>query len=70
MMPAQTRMKANNVPMLVRSTISSMLAKDEMPPTMTPVQMVVMWGVLYFGWAFAAHAGSSPSRAIEKKMRG
>ena len=27
-------------------------------------------GVRYFGWTLAAHAGSSPSRAIEKKMRG
>ena len=29
-----------------------------------------MCGVRYFGWTFAAHAGSSPSRPIEKKMRG
>ena len=27
-------------------------------------------GVRYFGWTLAAQAGSRPSRAIEKKMRG
>ena len=29
-----------------------------------------MCGVRYFGCTFAAHGGSRPSRAIEKKMRG
>ena len=40
------------------------------PPRTTPVRIVVTCGVRYFGWTFAAHGGSRPSRAIEKKMRG
>ena len=35
-----------------------------------PVTSVVTCGVRYFGWILAAHCGSSPSRAIAKKMRG
>src|SRR6185437_16657521 len=38
--------------------------------TNTPVRMVPTYGVLYLGWTFAITGGSSPSRAIEKKMRG
>ena len=40
------------------------------PATNIPVRMVVMCGVRYFGCTRAAHDGRSPSRAIEKKMRG
>ena len=29
-----------------------------------------MYGIAVLGWSFAAHCGSSPSRAIAKKMRG
>src|SRR5881396_3564700 len=44
-MPAATRIKANNVPMLHTSAISSILATAEMAATKTPVRMVGMWGV-------------------------
>jgi hypothetical protein len=49
MMPMHTSMKANSVPMFVRSTISSMLATALTPPTSTPVRMVETWGVLKVG---------------------
>jgi hypothetical protein len=68
--PADTSTKANNVPMLVRSTTSEMFANAENAATNTPVRMVPTYGVLYFGCTFAITGGSSPSRAIEKKMRG
>ena len=45
----QTSMKANRVPMLVRLSIDSMLAKAAMPPTKMPVRIVVTWGVLKRG---------------------
>ena len=69
-MPTQTRMKAKRVPMLVRSTISSIEATAATPPTRTPVRMVVTCGVLKRGWTLAKTGGRRPSRAIEKKMRG
>ena len=69
-MPSATRTKAKSVPMFVNSTISPMFANPANRPTTAPVRMVVMWGVWYFGWIFAAQAGSRPSRAIVKKMRG
>ena len=69
-MPRQTSTKAKRVPMLVRSTISSMLAKAATPPTATPVRIVVTCGVRKRGWTRANDCGSRPSRAIEKKMRG
>ncbi len=40
-MPTHTNMKAKRVPMLVRSTISSMLVNIEVTPTATPVMIVV-----------------------------
>src|SRR5437763_16696213 len=69
-MPTQTRTNANRVPMLVSATTLLMLAIEAKTATTIPVSQVVMWGVRYFGWTFAAHCGSRPSRAIEKKMRG
>ena len=69
-MPTQTSTKAKRVPMLVSSTTSLMLAIAANTATTTPVSQVVTCGVRYFGWTFAAHCGSRPSRAIEKKMRG
>src|SRR6185437_3168207 len=68
--PADTSTNANSVPMLVRSTTSEMFANAENVATNTPVRMVPTYGVLYFGCTFAITGGSSPSRAIEKKMRG
>ena len=38
--------------------------------TTMPVMSVVVYGMRLTGWIFAAHCGSSPSRAIAKKMRG
>src|SRR6476620_9681911 len=68
--PTQTRIKANRVPMFVKLTISSTVANAAMPPTATPVSIVVTYGVLNRGWTLANTEGSNPSRAIEKKMRG
>ena len=45
MIPTQTSMNAKSVPMFVRSTISSMLAKALTTPTSTPVRIVETWGV-------------------------
>ena len=56
-MPTATSTKANSVPMLVSCTISSMLANPAKTPTKTPVRIVVMCGVLYFGWTLAAQDG-------------
>ena len=63
-------MKANRVPMFVKLTISSTVAKAAMPPTNTPVKIVVTCGVLNFGCTEAKTEGSKPSRAIEKKILG
>ena len=38
-------MKANNVPMFVRSAREPMSVSIATPPTATPVQIVVMYGV-------------------------
>ena len=70
MTPAATSAKAKSVPMLVSSTSSLMLAMEEQTATKTPVRMVVTCGVRKRGCTLAAHAGSRPSRPIEKKMRG
>jgi len=66
----QTRMKAKSVPMLVRSTISSSEKKLEVTATARPVTKVVTWGVRKRGCTLAKDWGSSPSRAMAKKMRG
>jgi len=68
-MPMQMRMKANKVPMLVRSTISSIDANAENPATTTPVIIVVTCGVLKRLWTLAQNGGSSPSRDIHEKNR-
>ena len=70
MTPAETSTKAKSVPMLVSSTTSLMLVTLANSATTMPVRIVVTCGVRYFGWIFAAHCGSRPSRAMEKKMRG
>ena len=55
----------------VGQIVDLVLVHDEAPSaTTSPVTTVVMCGVRYFGWILAAHPGSSPSRAIAKKMRG
>ena len=56
--------------MLVSSTTSLMFRNVAQTATTTPVRMVVTWGVRCLGCTLAAHFGSRPSRAIEKKMRG
>src|SRR6266850_296800 len=68
--PMHTRMKANSVPMFVRSTISSILVNIAHTPTATPVRMVVTCGVRNLGCTLAKDGGNSPSRAIEKKILG
>ena len=45
----QTSRNANKVPMFVRLSIDSILAKAAMPPTKMPVRIVVTCGVLNFG---------------------
>jgi hypothetical protein len=69
-MPMQTRMKANRVPMLVRSTMASSDVKVAVTATTRPVTMVVMCGVWKRGWTRAKIGGSRPSRDMAKKMRG
>src|SRR5438552_3355260 len=49
MTPRQTRMKAKSVPMLVRSASEPISTTAAMPPTKTPVQIVVICGVRNFG---------------------
>src|SRR6185503_1354900 len=68
--PTHTSTNAKRVPMFVKLTISSTVAIAAMPPTATPVRIVVTCGVLKRGCTLANTDGSSPSRAIEKKMRG
>src|SRR5436190_7407126 len=57
MIPAATRMKANKVPMLQRSTTSLMLLTAANPATNKPVRIVVDHGVLNRGWTLAAQRG-------------
>src|SRR5579862_9001207 len=47
--PTATSTKANKVPMLHKSVASSILSACATAATKTPVKMVVMCGVLYFG---------------------
>src|ERR1043165_383807 len=69
-MPAATRINANKVPMFVNWTSSSRFATEAAKATITPVIIVVTWGVLNLGWTLEAQLGSRPSRPIEKKIRG
>ena len=68
--PMHTRTNAKSVPKVVSCTISSMLALPAKNATTLPASQVVTWGVWDVGCTLAAHRGSRPSRAIEKKMRG
>src|SRR6185503_5955827 len=68
--PADTSTNANKVPMFVRSTTSAMFANAANVPTNRPVRIVPTYGVRYFGCTLENAFGSSPSRDIEKKMRG
>ncbi len=63
-------MKANSVPMLVRSTTSAMLAKAAKVATKSPVRMVPTYGVLNSRVNLGRNGGRSPSRAIDMKIRG
>ena len=69
MIPAATRMKAKAVPMLQRSTTSSIFITPANAATSRPVNRVERWGVRYLGCTAAAQGGSKPSRAMLKKMR-
>ena len=68
--PPQTSANANSVPILVRSYVSAASPTSEATATSTPVTSVVVCGTRVRESTRAAHAGSSPSRAIAKKMRG
>src|SRR6266581_694396 len=68
--PAATSTKANNVPILHKSTTSLMLLTPANPATNTPVRIVVTYGVRNRGCTLAAHRGSNPSRAMTNKIRG
>src|SRR4051794_21665687 len=67
--PTHTRMNANNVPMFVRSTISSMLVNIAQTATAAPVRIVVTWGGRNRGWPYAHERGSKKARASDKKNR-
>src|SRR5712691_1173308 len=69
MIPSATRTNANRVPMFVSSSTQPIGANAADTATNTPVIIVVMCGVLYLGCTRAAHGGSSPSRAMDMKMR-
>src|SRR5690242_21429306 len=55
--------------MLVSSSTQPIGANAAETATNTPVMMVVMCGVLYFGCSRAAQGGSRPSRAMDMKIR-
>src|SRR6185436_11016352 len=69
MMPMQTSMKAKSVPMLVRSTISSSEEKSAATPTKTPVMIVEMCGVRYFGCTFEKKRQEAVARHGEEDAR-
>src|SRR5437879_1223823 len=69
LIPTATRTNANRVPMFVSSSTQPIGANAADTATNTPVMIVVMCGVLYLGCTRAAHGGSSPSRAMDMKMR-
>src|SRR5688572_3502322 len=66
----QTTTKANSVPMLVISPSTWIGVNPATIETMTPVMIVVMYGVRYLGWTLLTAAGSNWSRLMAKKMRG
>src|SRR5688572_15526751 len=70
MTAAHTMTNANSVPILVISPTTWIGVKPAKTATMTPVMMVVMYGVRYLGWTLLTAAGKRPSRLIAKKMRG
>src|SRR6266850_2272673 len=63
-------MKANNVPMFTRFTISTMFASAEKVHTTAPVRIVETAGVPKRGLTLANRGGRSPSRDIDIRMRG
>ena len=70
MMPSATTMNAKSVPMLTNSPRTPIGVNPEANATINPVMIVVTCGVRKRGWMRLAHAGSSPSCAIDMKMRG
>src|SRR6202048_1978393 len=67
--PAQTRMKANSVPMLVISPVTSAGTKAASKPVKTKKSMFDLYGVLNRGCTSEKTLGTSPSRLIEKNTR-
>src|SRR5262245_12630760 len=70
MMPRHTITNASSVPMLTSWPAAAMVVVPAKMAMMTPVTMVVMWGVRYFGWTFANTGGSRPSLAMAQNTRG
>ena len=67
--PIDTSTKANSVPMLTRSASSSSGTNAARTATTTPVMIVIMYGVPYFGCTFASAGGSRWSRLIANSTR-
>src|SRR5881275_699987 len=67
--PAQTRMNANNVPMLVISPVTSAGTSAARAPVKTKNSMFDFHGVRYRGCTSEKIDGTSPSRLIEKNTR-
>ena len=63
-------MNANSVPIDTSSPSRSIGKKPASTAATTPVTMVVMYGVRKRGCTLPNTGGNSPSRDIEKKMRG
>src|SRR5690606_27079324 len=68
--PAQTNIKAKNVPTEVKSTKKSILKNNAGIATTKPVTIVANDGVLYLGWIVANFFHNKPSRLIVIQMRG
>src|SRR5919108_3327392 len=67
--PAQTRMNANNVPILVISPVTSAGTNAASAPVKTKNSMFDFHGVRYRGCTSEKIGGTSPSRVLEKKTR-
>ena len=68
--PTHTITNASSVPIDTSSPSSAIGKKPATIAATMPVTIVVTYGVWNFGWTLPNTAGSSPSRLIEKKMRG
>ena len=67
--PIQTRINANNVPILVISPTISAGIKPANKADITKNIRLDLYGVLYFGCTSEKALGTNPSRLIEKNTR-